>query len=138
PVAQGGEAVAPILAGVLVVADANERLLQQSHDQGEHLLAREAASSEVALGPASDAGERPCELDEAPVLRLVPHLAPARVVSVLLAAAGIAARGLDVPALDRADPDVGPCRRDGQAVEPSHPVGIGDALPIDADVVEAL
>ena len=40
-VAQRRQAERTVLAGVLFVADANQRLLEQLHDRGEHLLARQ-------------------------------------------------------------------------------------------------
>ncbi len=132
------QAVAAVLARVLVVPDTDEGRLQQAHDQRQHLLARQAAATQVAIGPPPDPRQRPRELDQAPVLRLVAHLAPARVVAVLLAPARVAAGGLDVPAPDRADPDVGPCRRNGQGLEPRDALGIGDALLIGPEVGEPL
>ena len=51
-------------------------------------------------------------------LGLVAPRSPARVVAVLLASAGVAAGGLEVARRVRADPDVGPGRRDGQRADP--------------------
>src|ERR1700681_1634427 len=38
PVAKGGETEGPVLSRVLLVADAGERHLEQSHDGRDHLL----------------------------------------------------------------------------------------------------
>jgi len=43
-----------------------------------------------------------------------PDLAECRVIAVLLAAAGIASRGLKMAAGRGGDPDIGPGRRDGE------------------------
>ena len=135
-VAQRGETERPVLACVLLVADPDERRLEEADDESEHLLSRQSSPAKVAIGPAADPGQCPGELDQTAVLRLVSHLAPARVVSVLLAAASVATDGLDVATLDRRDPDVGPCRWDGQRLEPSDPIWIDDAAAIGADVAE--
>ena len=64
------------------------------------------------------------------VLGLVAHLAPARVVAVLLAPARVAAGGLDVAVGVRADPDVGPGRRDRQLADPLQGRGIAHRLAV--------
>src|SRR4029450_12423383 len=85
-----------------------------AHDRRQHLAAVEAGPAEVALHRAPDARQGLGEGDHAIELRAVADLAPARVVAILLAPAGIAADGLDVAPGIGADPDVGPGRRDGQ------------------------
>src|SRR5207248_511068 len=51
------------------------------------------------------------ERNQTSVLHLVAHLAPARVIAVLLAAAGVPSDGLKMTARIGTDPDVGPGRR---------------------------
>jgi hypothetical protein len=62
--------------------------------------------------------------------RLVARLAVLRVVAVLLAPAGVARRGLDVAIGFGTDPYFGPCRRNGERVEPFPDLGARDALAI--------
>ncbi len=47
--AQRGEAVGAVLARVLVVADADQRAVEQAHHGGEQLLAAEVLAAQVAL-----------------------------------------------------------------------------------------
>src|SRR6185295_14946225 len=56
------------------------------------------------------------ESDHGLELRCVAHRSPFAVVSVLLASSGVASSRLQVPPRIGADPNVGPCRRDDQAV----------------------
>ena len=95
-VAQRGQAVAVVAARVVVVADADQRGLQQVHDGGQHLLARQAATRHVLRDALADGRQRPRELHHVLVLRAVAHLAETRVVAVLLAAARVAPGGLQV------------------------------------------
>ena len=57
------------------------------------------------------------ELHHMFVFGALADLTKKRMVAVLLAPFGIAARGLDVPIRRRADPDVGPGRRDGERLD---------------------
>ena len=74
-------------------------LLQQLDDGGEHLLTRQAGR-QVGGRADGEAGQRRGEGEQAAVLRLVADFAPARVIAILLAAAGVAAGGLDVAVAD--------------------------------------
>ena len=46
-VAQGGEPVALVLLGVIDIADADERVLQEMDDRRQHLFARQTAQAHV-------------------------------------------------------------------------------------------
>ncbi len=107
-----------VVAGVLLVADANQRRLQQLDRGREHLLARQAALAQMTGDGATNLGQRFRERDDAFVFVLVLSLAPPRVVAILLAAAGVAAGGLQVSVRRRADPDVFPRRRNRQCANP--------------------
>src|SRR5262245_66222131 len=63
---------------------------------------------------AADARERLRERDETAVLHFVADLAPTREITILFAAACVATGRLQVAARIRADPHIGPRRRDHQ------------------------
>src|SRR5207248_2679096 len=76
------------------------------------------------------------EGDEAVVLGFVADGAPARVVAELFATAGVAAGGLQVAVGARADPDVGPRRRDDEGADALEVGGAADGLAVGAEVAE--
>ena len=96
-VAQRRQAERAVVARVLLVADADERRLQQAHDGRQHLAPGQARQPQVG-------GDAPREARAARapnaimrlVLVLVALLAPARVIAVLLAAARVAPGRLEV------------------------------------------
>ena len=116
-VAQGGQAEGVVLLGVLLVADADQRRLEELDDGRQHLLAPQAALRQVALDPLADLRQRVAEGDHAAELGLVADLPPVGVVAVLLAPPGVAAGRLQMAVRAGADPDVGPGRRDGQLAD---------------------
>src|SRR5207237_455078 len=77
------------------------------------------------------------EGEHALVLRVVAHLAPARVIAILLAGARVAADGLDVAMRRRADPDVAPRRRDRQRADAREGGPIAHPTALGIDVHEA-
>jgi hypothetical protein len=58
------------------------------------------------------------------------------VVEVLLAARRVDARGLDVPAVPGADPDVLPGRRDAEPADPLDDVGLLDRIAVLVEIGE--
>ena len=88
--AQGREAEGIVLARVLVVARPGWSSSSSSRTTVASDLARgSAAAPHIAINAAPDARERLGERDQPVVLRRVAHLAPARVVAVLLATARV-------------------------------------------------
>jgi hypothetical protein len=85
PVAHRRQPERAVLLGVLAVAHADERPLQEADDEREHLLARQPGTGEIALDARADARQRFAEEEDAAVLGLVPLRAETRVVAVLLA-----------------------------------------------------
>ncbi len=136
-VAHRGQAEALVVAGVLRVADADQRGLEQAHDGRQHLLARQAAAPEVGLDARADRRQRAAEHQHAVELVRVAHRAPAAVVAVLLAAAGVAPGRLEMALALRADPDVGPGRRDRQHAQPPQLVRVLDRAALRVAVAEA-
>src|SRR5690606_6845188 len=106
--AQGGEPEGAVVAAVGVVADPDERPVEQADRQRDDLLDRQPGPAEVRVDPGAQVGQRATEVAEAVELRLVTHLAPARVVAVLLAAPVVAPGCLEVAVAVPTDPHVGP------------------------------
>ena len=108
----------PFCLRVLLVADADQRRLEQPHDRGQHLLARQAAAARGRARPRRGCAAAPGRTRSCgSYLASSRDLAPARVVAVLLAAPRVAAGRLDVAVGERADPDVRPGRRDGERAD---------------------
>src|SRR5690606_33626464 len=85
--------------------------------QGDDPLAVERRPPEVLLDAGAEAGERLAEGDHPGVLQPVPVGLPVGVVAVLLAAARVAAGGLEVAARVGADPHVLPRGRDHERLD---------------------
>ena len=117
PAPQGGEAERAVLAGVLVVSDADQRLVEQSHDGRQDLTPAEVVRAQVALHALAHVGQDLAELEHPPELRLVPRLAIARVIAVLLPPARVASGDLDVAARIGADPDLAPGRGNDESLD---------------------
>src|SRR6185503_4925085 len=77
PLAQRGQSERLVLAGVLLVADAHARGLEQVHHRGKNFLARQAGEREVARDAPADPRQGAGKRDQASVLGLVAYLAPA-------------------------------------------------------------
>ena len=124
--AQRRQPIAAVLLGIAVVADADERLVEQADDGRQHLLARHAALGHVPRDGLADARKQAGEVQDALVLVAVAHLAPIGMIDVLLAAARIPPRRLDMPGGPRTDPHVRPGGRYGQRPHPLQRVLVGD------------
>src|SRR2546425_12541202 len=116
--AQGGEPEGAVLAGVFVVAHADQRLVEQHHHGGEDLAPRQVARAQIALDALADLGEHFAELEHAAELGFVARLAVARMVAILLSSARVARRRLDVSPGIGTDPDLGPGGRDRKGIDP--------------------
>jgi hypothetical protein len=122
---------------VVLGADAEEAAVQQPDGHGEDVVLGEVLAREVALDALAQPRQRAGEDDHVLELGLVAPGAPARVVEVLLAVALVDARGLDVAAGVRADPDVLPGGRDDQLGDAGQDLGIVDARTIAVEDREA-
>src|SRR5437762_1123891 len=107
-VAQRREAVAAVLFRVFLVADANERDLEQPDDRGDDLVSGDLAAAQIAVDALPYLRQGIREIKDAFVLRLFADLTEAVVIAVLLATLRIATRRLQMPARVRGDPDVAP------------------------------
>jgi hypothetical protein len=117
PIAQCCQPKRMILLCVLVVPDANERLLEQLHGGPQHFFPCEPALPQGARGLPVDCRERAREPEQALVFRFVANAAPIRMVAILFTAARIAANGLKVAPRIVTDPYVPPRRRDDEAAD---------------------
>jgi len=115
-----------IVAGVLLVADADQRLLQQLHDSREHFLPRQPLLLQIGAGVAANARKHPRERDEAFVLGFVTLFAPARVIAVLFASARVAPRRLNVAVGVGTDPHIRPGGWDRERSYPLQRIDIAD------------
>src|SRR4029078_6945520 len=116
--------------GVVLAADAEEAAVEQAHGAREDVLAPHVVALHLALDVVAEVGQRPGERDHVRELLLVPALAPARVVEVLLATAVVEAGRLDVAAGVGADPDLVPRRRDDELVDPREDLRLLDPLAV--------
>src|SRR4029077_11748989 len=78
-----GQAEGSILAGVILVADPDRRLLEQGDHRPEHLVASETRQAEIGRDLASEARQGPTERAEPVALRRVPAGAIGLVGAVL-------------------------------------------------------
>ncbi len=95
-------------------------------------------AAEVVVDPASQPRQGAAEIGHAAVFGLVAMSAPVGVVDVLLAAALVAAGGLDMTAGVGTDPDVGPGRRDHQPGDAVLGAGVVDGAAIRIEIGKAL
>jgi hypothetical protein len=95
-------------ARVLLVPHADQRLLEQRHDDGQHMLARQRRFLQVGPHALANRGQRESKLHRLVVLRCVAHRDPLGVIPMLLAPPCVAAGGLKVAGGVRRNPYVGP------------------------------
>ena len=113
--AQRGQAEALVVACAYVALPTRIRVLSSSRTTVASTFSRGRPRWPISAAMRSRMrGQRLAEVEHAFVLRAVAHLAPARMVAVLLAAPVVAAGRLDVAVGVGADPDIGPGRRDRQ------------------------
>src|SRR5207248_3226036 len=127
-----------VLARVLFVADADQRLFEQLHDGCEDLLARQTAPHEIGVGTGTNPGQRLRERDQAPVLHLVAHFTPSRMIAILLAAARVAAGGLKVAERIGANPYLDPSGRNGERTDSLELRAVGHRPPVRVDVTKSV
>ena len=106
--------------------------------QIERLLSKDARAVHGGFGwslapPLVAIGEG----DDALILGAVADLAKARMIAILLAAPGVASGGLNVAVGERADPDVGPDRRNGERLDAAQAVLVGQSRAVRPRVREA-
>ena len=126
-----------VVARVLLVADANQRLLEELHDGGDDLVARQAGQRDVGVGLPPQRRQRGGEVEDAIVLGLVPYATPARVIAMLLAPARVSTGRLQVAARVRTDPHAAPRRRDHQPSDSVQLSGVSNNGTVRVHIAEA-
>ncbi|GAV37054.1 hypothetical protein ROTAS13_04747 [Roseomonas sp. TAS13] len=137
PVPQRGQAIGAVLRGIVLVADTDQRVLQQPRHGRQHLLPRQALARHVRRHPLPDLRQAGSELHHVPVFRRIPRFPPSGVVAVLLAAPLIPARGLEMPVRQRADPDVAIGGRNGQRTDAGEFRLVAQRMPVRIAIGEA-
>jgi hypothetical protein len=127
-----------VRSDVFLVADPHQRLIEEHHDAGQHLLAAEAGAGEVPGDGAADAGQRAAEPPQVFELLAVPPLAEPGVIEVLLSPAGIASGGLQVPVTMRTDPNVLPGGWNDELLNAGQHAGRADRLTARVHVLKRL
>ena len=129
-----------VVAAILPVSDPCDGGVEKAHHARDHAIAVEggdAVRGQRRLHRSPDSRQRVAELEQALELGFVAHPRPGRVVAVLLAAAGVAAGGLDVAAFVGADPDCAPCGRNRERPDPRQRGSIRHPAALRVDVAEA-
>ena len=123
---------------VLLRADPEEAAVEQAHRARRHARSRVTGLGlEVLLHVLAQGRQRAREPHHVRELLGVAPGAPVRVVEVLLAAGGVGAGRLQVPARIGADPDVAPRRRDAELAHARQHLGVGHTAPLLVEVLEA-
>ena len=125
-IAQRRQAERLVGAGVFLVADPDQRGLEQPDDGGQHPRPRQRRRLQIAHHATTKDRQRAPEGEESAVLGRVTHLRPSRVIAILLASALVAAGGLHVAVGALADPDARPGRRDHQRADARERRGVAD------------
>src|SRR5262245_8832075 len=134
---QGRQAERTVRGGVLRVAHADERRLEQPDHRRQHLLPREPRAGKISRDAPPDRREFRGKQGHPRVLRYVADLRPTGTVGVLLASTAVARHSLDVAVRAEADPDVGPGRRDGERPDAAPRPEVSDRRTVGADIPEA-
>ena len=111
---QRRQAERAVVACVLVVADADQRALEQPDHRCQHLVARQLGKVDVTLDTLADERQDLAERHHAAELRLVTNGAILRVIPILLPPPRVSRRDLQVSGGIRADPDFSPPWRNDQ------------------------
>src|SRR3569623_496040 len=122
-IAHGGEAVRAVLARIFLIADAYQCEFEQTHDGRQYFILGHARQGKIVSYPRANARQRMAEGDHAGVLGGVALAAPGRVITVLLAAARIAAGGLQMTIRQWTNPRLAPRRRNGERLDARERIG---------------
>ena len=135
---EGRQSITLIVPRIFVVADADQRRLQEMHDRRQNLLARQPAQAHVLSDRRPHRRQRRGEREQVLVFRLLPRLAIFGVILVLLTPFRVAASRLNMSVRRGANPDVGPRRGDDKRTYPFERVWLGDPPALSIEVDKAL
>src|SRR5690349_7688530 len=113
-IAQRRQAEGIIMFPIFFVSHPNERHFQKPDNCCKHLIFREPWTPEITFHTGANFRQDLCEIGHSIEFRRVPDRAPSWMVPILLAIAGIASNGLNVPLFQRTDPDISPGRGNGE------------------------
>src|SRR3954463_7986001 len=128
--AQRGQAVGAVFAGILIVANADQCLVEQLHDSGENLAPDQLRRAQIAFGTLPYSRQDFAEFQHVPELGLIACFAIACMVAVLFSAPGIPGRGLYMTIGIRGDPYVSPCRRNDERIDAAPLLRISDPFAV--------
>jgi hypothetical protein len=137
PIAERRQPERAVQSGVLVVADTDQRQLEQPNHGGQDLIARQAAHGKIRVTAPPDPRQRLGECQHAVELVGAPALVPVRVVAVLFAATRVPATGLDMAVRPRADPHIRPRGRDREGPDPAERLLVANRRAVSVLVGEA-
>src|SRR5215468_3664587 len=100
------------------------------HYRGEDLFARESTQRHMLAHLGSDGRKYLGKSDHMIVFGALAYLPEARVVAVLFSTFGVSAGCLNVTLGKRADPDIGPCRRNGERPDAPECLRLGERRAI--------
>src|SRR5215471_12933661 len=135
---QSGQAVRPIGPGVLVVSHPDTGGLEQTHHRGKHFFPWQAREFEISLHSHPDGRQLAAECQQTIELGFVSNFSVPGMIAVLLAAARVSRRNLDVTALAGTDPHVRPRGRNDERANATECFGIRDPLSINSEIDESL
>jgi hypothetical protein len=99
--------------GIILIADPDQRRLEQIDYRREYLFARQSTLGHVAIDTRADGWKSLREFEQVLIFRGIAHLAPARMIAILLSAFVITAGRLDMAVRIGTNPDVAVDRRHG-------------------------
>src|SRR5690606_24232892 len=108
---QSGEPEAFVFPPIRIVANADQRIVEQPDDRGDHPLARKAATAQVHVHTFTQLRQCMGEGGKTAKLGLVAKSCPIRMVTVLLASPLVAPGSLYMASRIGAYPNILPCRR---------------------------
>jgi|SRR5579863_5854063 len=109
-----GQPIGPVLFCIFVIAYANAGFIEKPDNRGHNFRLTESRKREIVVYTLADLRQNFAESRHAIELHFVSHLTILRVITVLLSCLGVSSHSLNMPSIQRTDPDIGPCRRDDE------------------------
>ena len=127
-----------VFTRVFLIADADERALEQPHYRCQDFVPRQTRRSEVFTHAFANFRQSLREDHDPVVLVFVAHLAPTLMVKVLFAPARIATGCLNVAVCRGTNPDVRPGRRNGEICHAQQSLLIPNRFSLGIEIFEAV
>src|SRR5690606_10142164 len=126
-----------VVAGIGRIAHADHRIVQQPDDGSDDALERKATPSQIGIDLRSQARQCLGECDKAGIFLSIPLDRPVRMIAILLAALEVAARRQDVAVGVGRNPDIRPCRRNGEGANTPQALALAQPFAAGPDIPEA-